>query len=201
MLRNRVRNTLLRHAGPYEGVTGVYTVDPVHSTLGFAVRHAMVSQVRGAFGAFEGLLRLDGARPERSEAYVSVQTQSLNTGVPNRDAHLTGAEFFDAGTFPLMTYRSTGVVARGDDAFHLVGSLRIKDIELPLDMEIAFGGAGRDSHGRHRVGFEGRATLRRSDWGLTWNAPLATGGVLISDRVTLTLDISAVRQERTAAAA
>ncbi|MFD6193471.1 YceI family protein [Streptomyces sp. NPDC060275] len=83
----------------------------------------------------------------------------------------------------------------------VIGSLRIKDIELPLDMEIAFGGAGLDSDGRHRVGFEGRAALRRSDWGLDWNAPPATGGVLISDRVTLTLGISAVRQERAAAAA
>lgn len=188
------------NSGAYAAVTGTYTIDPLHSTIGFSVRHAMISNVRGRFDRFEGLLKLDGSRPSRSEAYVSVQTGSLDTGVGERDEHLRGSAFFDSATYPLMSFRSTGIVPSGDDTFRLAGSLRIKDVELPLDVDIVFGGAGDDAFGNHRVGFEGRATLRRSDWGLTWNAPLETGGVLISDKVTLTLDISAIRADQDTAA-
>ena len=186
-------------AGSHPAVTGAYTVDPVHSTIGFSVRHAMISDVRGRFDRFEGLLILDGSDPSRSEAYVSVQTDSLNTGVADRDAHLAGPDFFDSATYPLMSFRSTGIAPLGDDEFRLMGSLRIKDIELPLSIGIVFGGVGDDAFGNHRVGFEGAAALRRSDWGLSWNTPLETGGFLISDKVTLTLGISAVRANPDAA--
>ncbi|MFJ8357230.1 YceI family protein [Streptomyces sp. NPDC093984] len=197
----------IRHAravsqGPrsYRAVTGAYTIDPLHSTIGFSVRHAMISNVRGRFDRFEGLLILNGSDPSRSEGYVSVQTDSIDTGIPDRDTDLSGPAFFDSATYPLMSFRSTGIFPLGDDEFRLAGSLRIKDIELPLDIDLVFGGAGDDAHGQRRVGFEGSATLRRSDWGLAWNTPLETGGVLISDKVTLTLDISAVRADREAAA-
>ncbi|MFF0678167.1 YceI family protein [Streptomyces tendae] len=186
--------------GAHPAVTGAYTIDPVHSTIGFSVRHAMITNVRGRFDRFEGLLVLDGSHPSRSKAYVSVQTDSMDTGAADRDTHLAGPDFFDSATFPLMTFHSTGVIPLGDDEFRLTGSLRIKDIELPLDIDVVFGGAGDDAFGNHRVGFAGSATLRRSDWGLAWNTPLDTGGVLISDKVTLTLDISAIRTEQAAAA-
>ncbi|HEY9329596.1 MAG TPA: YceI family protein [Streptomyces sp.] len=185
-----------KNPGSYPGVTGVYTIDPVHSTIGFSVRHAMITNVRGRFDRFEGLLELEGSDPSRSRAHVSVQTDSLDTGIADRDAHLAGPDFFDSATFPLMTFRSTGISPLGDDEFRLMGSLRIKDIELPLAIDLVYGGAGVDADGAHRVGFEGSATLRRSDWGLVWNAPLETGGVLISDKVHLSLDISAVKAER-----
>ncbi|MFI6880012.1 YceI family protein [Streptomyces sp. NPDC050400] len=182
---------------PYEQLTGSYTIDPVHSTLGFSVRHAMISNVRGKFDSFEGLLKIDGARPALSEAHVSVQTESLDTGIKDRDAHLKGPDFFDSSNFPVMAFRSTRIVQAGDDRFRLLGSLRIKDIELPLTLDIEYGGAALDASGQHRIGFEARATLRRSDWGLSWNAALETGGVLVSDKVTLILDISAVQVDRT----
>ena len=198
MLANRT--TLVANAGPSQGLTGVYTIDPVHSTIGFSVRHAMISNVRGRFDSFEGLLKLDGSRPTRSEAYMSVQTRSVYTGIRERDVHLRGPDFFDSSTFPLMTFHSTGIADAGDDAFRLAGNLRIKDIELPLTIDLEFGGASVDTYGQHRVGFEGSATLRRSDWGLTWNTALETGGVLVSDKVKLLLDISAVRLSAVAAA-
>ncbi|MFD8692158.1 YceI family protein [Streptomyces sp. NPDC059651] len=191
--------TTVSDAGPYEGVTGVYTIDTVHSTIGLSVRHAMISNVRGRFEAFEGLLKLDGVRPERSEAHVSIQTASLDTGVADRDAHLTGPDFLDSSAFPLMTFSSTRVVPVGDGEFRLDGKLKIKDIELPITLNVEFGGAGRDAYGVNRVGFEGRATLKRSDWGLTWNAALEAGGVLVGDKVTLILDISAVQADQAAA--
>ncbi|MEV5840364.1 YceI family protein [Streptomyces sp. NPDC051985] len=195
--RSRARSHGL---GPFPALTGIYTIDPVHSTIGFSVRHAMISRVHGRFGRFEGLLKLDGSDPSRSEAYVSVQTDSLDTGVRERDAHLGGPVFFDSTTFPLMSFRSTGIVPLADSAFRLAGSLRVKDIELPLDVDVVFGGAGHDAFGNHRVGFEGTATLRRSDWGLSWNTPLETGGVLVGDKVTLALEVSAVRVDRGTAA-
>ncbi|WP_171107969.1 MULTISPECIES: YceI family protein [unclassified Streptomyces] len=184
------------HTTPYEELTGFYTINPAHSAIGFSVRHVMIANVRGRFTAFEGLLKLDGARPTRSEAYFSVQTSSLETGVPERDAHVTGPDFLDSATFPLMSFRSSGVLDAGDDRFRLAGYLRIKDVELPLHIDLEFGGAGRDAQGRNRVGFEGTATLRRSDWGLDGNTALASGGALISDKVNLILDISAVQVER-----
>lgn len=183
----------------YQGLTGVYTIDPVHSTIGFSVRHAMVANVRGKFTGFEGLLKLDGSDPTRSEAHVSVQTGSLDTGIAQRDAHVTGPDFLDSATFPLMVFRSAGVVDAGDGQFRMSGQLRIKDVELPIRIDLEFGGAGQDADGQNRVGFEGTATLRRSDWGIDWNSALATGGVLISDKVKLTLDISAVQRDETEA--
>ncbi|MHB9856346.1 YceI family protein [Streptomyces sp. Tue6028] len=192
MLSNRHRKTR-SGTSPYAALAGVYTVDPVHSRIGFSVRHAMITNVRGTFGAFEGLLQIDGARPARSKAYLSVQTDSLDTGMRDRDAHLMGPDIFDSSTFPLMTFRSTGLVPVGDDGFRMSGDLRIKDVELPVTVDLAFGGAGRDLDGKRRVGFEGTATLQRSDWGLTWNAALETGGVLVGDKVRLDLDISAVQ--------
>ncbi|WP_052424676.1 YceI family protein [Streptomyces fulvoviolaceus] len=187
------REITIPNAAPYQGLTGTYTIDPVHSAIGFSVRHAMISNVRGKFTVFEGLLRLDGAHPTRSEAHVSVQTGSLDTGIEQRDAHVTGPDFLDSATFPLMSFRSTGIVDAGDGRFRMSGGLRIKDIELPLHIDLEFGGAGQDSDGQNRVGFEGTATLKRSDWGIDWNSALATGGVLISDKVKLILDISAVQ--------
>lgn len=199
MLRNR-KEFAVADPGSHEALTGVYTIDPVHSTIGFSVRHAMISNVRGKFASFEGLLRVDGSEPARSEAHVSIQTQSVDTGIPDRDAHLRGPEFFDSSTFPLMAFRSTGIVPVGDDEFRLVGHLRIRDIELPIAIDLTFGGASQDSYGQHRIGFEGTAALQRSDWGLTWNTALESGGVLISDKVKLIFDISAVRQEQQTAA-
>ncbi|MET9109740.1 YceI family protein [Streptomyces zhihengii] len=184
---------------PYDSLTGTYTIDSVHSTLGFSVRHAMVTNVRGRFGTFEGLLSLDGTRPERSEAYVSVQTGSLDTGIKERDSHLIGPDFLNSSQYPLMAFRSTGVEQSSEGRFLLTGALRIKDAERPLDFDITFGGATRDGDGNDRVGFEGTATLHRSDWNLNWNKALEAGGVLISDKVQLLLDISAVRADASAA--
>ncbi|WP_431963692.1 YceI family protein [Actinacidiphila sp. bgisy160] len=180
-------------ARPREEPTGAYVIDPVHSAVGFSVRHGMVSNVRGRFTAFEGFLRLDALRPARSEAHVSVQTGSLVTGVRARDYHLTGPDFLDSASFPLMVFRSTAVVPLGEDRFRMTGNLRLKDVELPLHLDLEHGGTTRDADGRRRIGFEGSATLRRSDWGLDWNVLLRSGGVLLGDKVRLGLSVSALR--------
>ncbi|MFG3658660.1 YceI family protein [Streptomyces sp. NPDC047706] len=192
-MRQKSGQTTLLGSGPGRTLAGVYIIDPVHSTFGFSVRQALVSHVHGKFESFEGFLEFDAARPSRSGALVSVRTDSLDTGMRERDAYLTGPAIFDSSAFPLMTFRSTGLAPVDDDAFRMSGNLKIKDVELPLAMDVEFGGVTRDSRGRHRVGFEGTATVQRSDWGLTWAGGPGTGGVPVSDLVKLTLGISAVR--------
>ncbi|MET9123688.1 YceI family protein [Streptomyces sp. NPDC004528] len=140
---------------PHEEPAGVYLVDPVRSAIGFAARRAATADVRGTFSAFEGLLRLDGSRPDRSEVHLSVQTGSADTGSPERDAQVTGPGFLDSATFPLMSFRSTGAVDTGDGRLRVAGLLRIKDVELAVHLDLQLRAAGRDAHGRERVGCAG----------------------------------------------
>ncbi|MFJ9073774.1 YceI family protein [Streptomyces sp. NPDC102278] len=175
-------------------LTGDYVIDPAHSSIGFTVRHAMVTNVRGTFADHEGGLHLDGADPGRSTASIDVKIASVDTGIADRDGHLRGGDFFDAEAFPLMSFRSTGAAQLGGDAYRITGDLTIKDVTRPLSIDLEFNGSATDVYGNERVGFEGSAEILRSDWGLTWNAALETGGVMVSDKVKLTFDISAIKQ-------
>lgn len=174
-------------------LSGGYTVDPAHSSIGFTVRHAMVTNVKGTFTEHQGSLQLDGTDPSRSGASLDVQIASVDTGMQDRDAHLRGTDFFDAERFPLMTFRSTAAEQLGGDRYRVTGDLTIKDVTRPLAIDLEFNGAATDVYGNERVGFEGSAEILRSDWGLTWNAALETGGVMVSDKVRLTFDISAIK--------
>ncbi|MEU9981183.1 YceI family protein [Streptomyces sp. NPDC050856] len=174
-------------------LTGDYAIDPAHSSIGFTVRHAMVTNVRGTFGAFQGTLRLDGSDPARSTAAIEVDITGIDTGIADRDAHLRGPDFFDAERFPAMTFRSTSAEALGGDRYRITGDLTIKDVTRPLSIDLEFNGSATDVYGNERVGFEGGAEILRSDWGLTWNAALEAGGVMVSDKVRLSFDISAIR--------
>ncbi len=175
-------------------LTGNYAIDPAHSSIGFTVRHAMVTNVRGAFTEHEGTLHLDGADPARSTATIEVKIASVDTGIADRDAHLRSGDFFDAEAFPLMTFRSTTAATLGGDTYRITGDLTIKDVTRPLSIDLEFNGSATDAYGNERVGFEGSAEILRSDWGLTWNAALEAGGVMVSDKVKLTFDISAIKQ-------
>ncbi|MEU3224978.1 YceI family protein [Streptomyces sp. NPDC006976] len=174
-------------------LTGEYTIDPAHSSIGFTVRHAMVTNVRGSFGEHEGSLKLDGADPAGSAASIDVRIASVDTGIADRDAHLVSGDFFDAEKFPLMTFRSTSAEQLGGDKYRVTGDLTIKDVSRPLSIDLEFNGSATDVYGNERVGFEGSAEILRSDWGLTWNAALETGGVMVSDKVKLNFDISAIK--------
>ncbi|MGV9316317.1 YceI family protein [Streptomyces sp. NPDC003691] len=175
-------------------LTGEYVIDPAHSQIGFQVRHAMVTNVRGGFDDYEGTLVLNGADPEQSSASIDVRIASIDTGIEDRDNHLRSADFFDAEKFPLMTFRSTRAEAAGGDNYRIIGDLTIKDVTRPLTINLEFNGTATDVYGNERVGFEGFATILRSEWGLTWNAALETGGVMVSDKVKLNLDISAIKK-------
>jgi polyisoprenoid-binding protein YceI len=174
-------------------LTGDYTIDPAHSKIGFAVRHAMVSNVRGEFDEYEGKLHLDGANPANSTAELIIKVASVNTNQAQRDEHLRTGDFFSAETYPEITFRSTSAEEVGDDTYRLHGDLTIKDVTRPVTLDLEFTGAATDLYGANRAGFEGGTTVDRTDWGLTYNAALETGGVLIGEKVKLVLDISAVK--------
>ncbi|MFI8960637.1 YceI family protein [Streptomyces sp. NPDC053493] len=174
-------------------LTGEYAIDPAHSSIGFTVRHAMVTNVRGSFAEHEGTLTLNGSDPAASSASIDVKIASVDTGIADRDGHLRSGDFFDAEQFPLMTFRSTEAAHLGGDKYRVTGDLTIKDVTKPLSIDLEFNGTATDVYGNERVGFEGYAEILRSEWGLTWNAALETGGVMVSDKVKLNFDISAVK--------
>ncbi|MFE4968729.1 YceI family protein [Streptomyces sp. NPDC056660] len=174
-------------------LTGDYTVDPAHTTLGFVARHAMVTNVKGSFQQFEGSLHLDGADPAKSTASLDITMDSITTGSPDRDGHLKSADFFKTDEFPTMTFRSTKAEALGGDDYRITGDLTILGVTKPVTIDLEFNGAAKDPFGNERVGFEGKAEIKRSDWGVTWNAALETGGVLVSDKIKLNFDISAIK--------
>ncbi|MFC9686743.1 YceI family protein [Streptomyces sp. NPDC056948] len=174
-------------------LTGDYTIDPAHSTIGFVARHAMVTNVKGGFQDFTGTLRLDGTDPSQSSASLDVVMDSIETGNADRDGHLKSADFFKADEFPAMTFRSTKAESLGGDDYRITGDLTILGTTRPLAIDLEFNGAAKDPFGNERVGFEGKAEILRSEWGLTWNAALETGGVLVSDKIKLSFDISAIR--------
>jgi len=176
-----------------DDITGDYALDLTHSRLGFSARHAMVTTVRGAFTDFAGTAHVDTANPAASNVEVRIKTASIDTGVPDRDAHLRSADFFDADNNPEITFRSTDVTRDGD-AWTVTGDLTINGITKPLTIEFESTGSARDPFGNVRIGFEGSTTLSRKDWGLTWNAALETGGFLVSDKIKLEFDISAIQK-------
>jgi polyisoprenoid-binding protein YceI len=174
-------------------LTGDYTIDPSHSTIGFVARHAMVTNVKGSFDDFSGSLHLDGTDPSNSTASIDVKMDSIATGNADRDGHLKSADFFRTDEFPTMTFRSTKAESLGGDDYRITGDLSILGTTKPLSIDLEFNGAAKDPFGNERVGFEGKAEILRSEWGLTWNAALETGGVLISDKIKLNFDISAIK--------
>ena len=173
-------------------ISGRYTLDPSHSRLGFVARHAMVSKVRGQFGEFEGTAEVSTANPADSTVDVTIAAASVSTGSPDRDGHLTSADFFDAEQFPSWRFRSTDV-SRDGTTWTITGDLTIKDVTKPVTIDFEETGSATDPFGNQRVGFEGEVTVNRKDWGLTWNAALETGGVLVSEKIKLEFDLSVIK--------
>jgi polyisoprenoid-binding protein YceI len=175
-----------------EDISGDYVIDAAHTRVGFSARHAMVTTVRGQFKDFEGQAHIDTANPADSSVTVKIQTSGIDTGVADRDGHLKSADFFDVEQFPEITFVSTDVSRDGDD-WTITGDLTVKGVTKPVTIEFESTGSARDPFGNLRVGFEGGTAISRKDWGLTWNAALETGGVLVSDKVKLEFDVSAIQ--------
>ena len=181
-----------------EDLTGDYQIDVAHTRLGFTARHAMVTSVRGSFGDFEGRAHLDAGNPSASTAELTIKTASLSTGQEQRDAHLRSGDFFDVETYPEIRFVSTAAEQIDEDTFRLTGDLTIKDVTRPVSVDFTYNGSAKDPFGNLRAGFDGRTTVNRKDWGLTWNAALETGGLLVSDKIKLEFDVSAIKLTPTA---
>lgn len=172
----------------------VYAIDPTHSSAEFAVKHMMIATVRGRFRQLEGTLHLDEVEPTRSSVQATIQAASVDTGLELRDNDLRGDGFFDAERFPTIGFESTSVERVSDERWLVRGDLTIRDVTRPVILETEVEGRGRGFGGEERIGFSATTAIDRKDFGLTYNAALETGGLVVGDRVRITLDIEAARQ-------
>lgn len=179
---------------PLTSLTGNYALDPAHTQIGFVARHAMVTKVRGAFREFEGTGYFDGEDPAKSTVSITIKAASIDTRNEQRDGHLRTNDFLDAPNFPDITFTATAVQQLDSSNFRLTGDLTIKDVTQPLSIDFEFQGSAIDPYGNLRVGFEGSVPISRKDYGITWNAALEGGGVLVGDKVVLEFEVSAIRQ-------
>jgi polyisoprenoid-binding protein YceI len=174
-------------------LSGTYTLDPTHSRLGFVARHAMVTKVRGAFNEFEGTAVIDGSEPANSSVSITINVDSIDTRNAQRDGHLRTNDFLDIENFPEIRFVSTAIEHEGGHDFQVTGDLTIKDVTRSITFPLEYQGAVKDPFGNDRIGLEGSVAINRKDYGITWNAALETGGVLVSDKITLEFEISAIK--------
>jgi len=174
-------------------LTGDYQVDPTHSRIGFSARHAMVTRVHGAFREFEGRVHIDGEDVSASGVQLTIKAASIDTHNEDRDTHLRGNDFLAMNEHPEITFSSTAVELVEDDVVRVTGDLTIRGVTRPVTIDVTYTGTVTDPFGNLRVGFEGATTINRKDWDVSWNAALDGGGFLVSDKVTLEFDISAIK--------
>lgn len=174
-----------------ENISGDYTLDPSHTRIGFSARHAMVTKVRGHFDEFEGSAHVDTVTPANSSVTVTIQAASVTTGNEQRDGHLKTPDFFDIATYPQITFVSTNVERDGAE-WDITGDLTINGVTKSVTIPFEETGSAKDPFGNTRVGFEGDITIDRTEWNLSFNAALETGGVLVSEKAKLEFDVSAI---------
>jgi polyisoprenoid-binding protein YceI len=176
-----------------KGLTpGIWTLDPAHSEVGFTVRHAGISKVRGRFTDVTAEAHV-GDSLAHSSLNATVKTASFDSGDPNRDAHVRGPEFFDVEKYPEMTFHATGIEGDGDD-YTLTGDLTIRGITKPVVLDATFNGSGVNPWGQTVASWSASTEINREEWGLGWNAALETGGVLVGTKIKLSLEIEAAKQ-------
>jgi polyisoprenoid-binding protein YceI len=172
--------------------TNDWSFDPTHSNIGFAVRHLMISKVRGSFGKWSGTFAYDEADPTQSRIDVRIDAASIDTKDAQRDAHLRSPDFFDVEKHPELRFVSTLVRRDGDD-YVVAGDLTLHGVTRPVELKVESLGRGKDPWGNERAGFAAKTTINRKDFGLHWNQALETGGVLVGEKVEIVLDVQAIR--------
>ena len=173
--------------------TSQWNIDPVHSGINFSIRHMVVSRVRGRFAKYAGTIALDEGDVTRSAVEMTIDASSIDTGTPQRDAHLGSPDFFDVEKFPELRFRSKRIEKVGDDAYRVIGELTIRDVTREVSLDVEYGGRAKDPWGNERIGFVAKTALDRKDFGLGWNQLLEAGGVLLGDRVDVELEVQAVK--------
>ena len=176
-------------------LTGTWTLDDTHTRLGFVTRHAMITKVRGSFNDFTGTVTVPAEGIEGATAQVTINASSIDTRNADRDGHLKSNDFFDMDNHKTIEFRSTDVTKVDDDLYRVTGDLTVRGTTQPVTIDFTYTGAAVDPFGNTRIGLEGRTTVNRKDFGLNWNAALDTGGVLVSEKVTLEFDVSAIKTD------
>ena len=174
--------------------TTKWAIDPTHSKIGFKVKHLMISNVLGSFREFEGEVSTVGNDFSKSVISFSLNTASVDTEIADRDGHLKSGDFFDVENFPKITFTGNGLKDLGDDLYELTGDLTIKGVTNSTTLSVEFGGVNADPWGNVKAGFAIAGKINRKDWGLTWNAALETGGVLVGEEVKINCDIELVKK-------
>ncbi len=177
-----------------------WTIDPAHTHLEFAVRHLMIATVKGKFTSLQGTLTLPPEDPAEGSVEVTIEAESITTGIEQRDQHLRSADFLDVGRFPTLRFRSTRVDQLAKDQFRVVGDLTIRDVTRPVELLVHREGEIQDPWGGYRAGFTASGKLRRSEFGITWNQVIEAGGVAVGDEVRISIEAELVRQALPAAA-
>jgi polyisoprenoid-binding protein YceI len=174
--------------------TSTWNIDPAHSVAEFKVKHMMISNVKGQFTALKGTVTLDEADVTRSKVEATIPVASISTGEPQRDAHLKSADFFDAEKFPEIKFVSTGIQKTGDGELAVTGDLTIHGVRRSVTLQVEGPTApAKDPWGNVRMGLSAAGKINRKDFGLTWNAALETGGILVGEEVALTLEVELIR--------
>jgi polyisoprenoid-binding protein YceI len=176
------------------GTQKTWAIDTSHSSVEFAVKHMMFTTVKGRFGAYSGTINADEANPANSSVKVAIDVASIDTRDEKRDGHLQSPDFFDAASYPQMTFESTRIERKSNDEYIVYGNLTIRDVTREVALPISFHGSGTTPFGTTAAGFSGELQINRKDFGLTWNVALESGGVLVSENVKISLDIQAVQQ-------
>jgi polyisoprenoid-binding protein YceI len=171
--------------------TSKWSLDVAHSSIDFAIRHMMVSKVKGAFRNFEANIEADLEDLTTASIEFSVDVNSVDTRNEDRDNHLRSADFFDVEHFPKMTFKSTEISKKSPGEYEVTGDLTIRGKTNPETFIVSYEGSGKDPWGNEKVGFEAHGSISRSEYGLTWNTALETGGVLVADQVQISLDVQA----------
>jgi len=169
-----------------------WVADAAHSAVEFSAKHMMISTVRGGFEKFSITANVDEQNVEQSTIEATVDVASINTRDARRDGHLRSADFFDAETYPTLTFRSTKIEQQGQDKYAITGDLTVRDTTHPVTFNFESEGRGKDPWGNEHWGFSGNATINRKDWGLNWNVALETGGVLVGDQIKIQIDLELV---------
>ncbi|WP_375090688.1 YceI family protein [Peribacillus sp. RS7] len=170
-----------------------WTVDPTHSAIEFSVKHMMIAKVKGSFNKFEANISADPLDLTTADIDFTVDVASIDTRNADRDNHLRSADFFDVEKNPTLTFQSTKIVKTNEDEYDVTGNVTLNGITQEETFAITFEGQGKDPWGNEKAGFSGKGKVKRSDYGLTYNAALETGGVLIGDQITLTIEIEVAK--------
>lgn len=169
-----------------------WTLDSAHSDIEFKVKHMMISTVKGTFNEFNVTVENAGEQFETAQVQVNIQAASINTKSEQRDQHLKSGDFFDATAYPEIKFVSTSIAKDGDDEYKITGDLTIKDVTKPATFQVEFGGLSKDPWGNQKAGYTVTGKINRTEFGLTWNAALETGGVMVSDDVKFQADLQFV---------